>query len=484
MDREPSSVTTCLRGLANTRELSDGQLLERFCAQRDEAAFDVLVWRHGPMVLGVCRRMLRQEQDAEDAFQATFLILVRYAGSIGRRQALGCWLHRVAWRVALRARRLGDRPTRRTVPVPEVATVEGEPDVVWAELREVLDAEINRLPEKYRVPFVLCYLDGKTNDEAARELGWPKGTVQSRLAWARERLRGRLVRRGLTLSAGLASTARAAVSPALVQAARQAAVLVESGQAVEIPRQVLALSQGVLRAMLWKKITLAAGCVLFLGLVTTGIGAAMRTGAADTGDVPTRRVQADPPGAPVQQLPREAPKIPEKRYSVEMRDKPWSAVLEWYADISGLVMMGSNKPTGTFTFISPKGKTYTLGEITDILNDGLADQKYILLRRENSFTLWPADEKLERLPRVKINDLDRLGSTEPVQVIIQLTNLKAEDIGPDVKKMLSSIGSVVVLEKANQLIVTDSAGSLRRVVKLIQELEEKETTKKEDPKKR
>src|SRR5262249_31616689 len=145
------------------------------------------------------------EHDAEDAFQATFLILVRKAGSLGRPELLGNWLYGVAYRTAARARAEATRRRFREVPLidRDLPAKESTPDGVWRDLRPVLDEEINRLPDKYRAPFVLCYLEGKTNEEAARQLGCPLGTVLSRLARARERLRLRLTSRGLTLSVGL-----------------------------------------------------------------------------------------------------------------------------------------------------------------------------------------------------------------------------------------------------------------------------------------
>src|SRR5262245_48577912 len=218
-DGERAAVTRYLRRMVSRPqggELTDTQLLEQFVSRRDPAAFEVLVWRHGPKVLGVCRHVLRHEQDAEDAFQATFLVLVRKAGSIGRRQSVGGWLARVAYRVALRAKVLADRRAAQAIPAADVPAPARPPEVIWCDLRPVLDDELNRLPEKYRAPFILCYLDGKTNEEAARELGCPRGTVASRLAWARERLRARLTRRGLALSAGGLA---AALTPAAVTAA-------------------------------------------------------------------------------------------------------------------------------------------------------------------------------------------------------------------------------------------------------------------------
>jgi cobalt-zinc-cadmium efflux system membrane fusion protein len=262
---------------------SDAQLLERFATRRDECAFEVLVWRHGGLVLHVCRRLLRREQDAEDAFQATFLALARRAGSIGKGEALAGWLYKVAYRAALRlraraAREAARRRDRLAPPAPRPAGGEAGADV-WP----VLDEEINRLPEKYRAAVVLCYLQGKTAGEAARVLGCARGTVCSRLAWARQRLRGRLTRRGLALAAaGLAVLLTPAAAPAaLVGATVKGAVLFASGQAARgaLPGPTAALAEGVLRAMVMTKVKTAA-VVLLLGALGLGTGLCVQRGLA------------------------------------------------------------------------------------------------------------------------------------------------------------------------------------------------------------
>ena len=199
---------------------SDGALLSAYALRRDESAFATLLERHGPMVFGVCRRLLRDVQDAEDAFQATFLVLARQAASVKAARSLGPWLHTVACRVAWRARAEALRRRQHAREVPEMPDVpEAEPvlsESLRHELQEVLDQELQRLPAKYRSPLVLCYLEGKSNVEAARELGWTKGTVSGRLARARDLLRGRLRRRGFALGA--------AALPALLDPCRLRAV--------------------------------------------------------------------------------------------------------------------------------------------------------------------------------------------------------------------------------------------------------------------
>src|SRR5262249_51915394 len=147
-------------------DLSDGELLQRFARQREEGAFTALLQRHGPMVLGVCQSVLHDAHDAEDAFQATFLVLVRQPGAIGKPASVASWLHGVAYRIALRARAACARrrfQERQVVPMP---ARELQDEVVWRDLRPVLHEEVERLPERYRMPFVLCYLEGKTNEEA------------------------------------------------------------------------------------------------------------------------------------------------------------------------------------------------------------------------------------------------------------------------------------------------------------------------------
>jgi RNA polymerase sigma factor (sigma-70 family) len=207
-------------------ELTDGELLARFAATRDEAAFAALVARHGPMVLGVCRRVLGHRQDAEDAFQATFLVLAQKAAAIRQRNSIGCWLYGVAYRAALTAAAANARRRSRerqvnAMPHPEVATAE-VPD--W---RPLLDRELSRLSEKYRAAVVLCDLQGKPRKEAARLLGVPESTLANRLARAllAKRLRGRGVEwTGAALAAALAAdTASARVPAALVWGTARAA---------------------------------------------------------------------------------------------------------------------------------------------------------------------------------------------------------------------------------------------------------------------
>jgi RNA polymerase sigma factor (sigma-70 family) len=242
---------------------SDGELLRRFAAHRDEAAFTALVWRHAPMVLGLGRRLLGDHHDAEDVCQAAFLLLARKAGSIRNRQSVASWLHGVAYRIAANVRRKAAR--RRTCPLgDDVCRPDPTADVSWREVCAAVDTELTRLPEKYRAPLVLCYLEGMTRDEAARHLGCPAATLRGRLARGRRLLRGQLTRRGLALSVALlaAGLARGATEkPAALVLATASAVLRGT-----VSSHVVALSEGVLRAMLLTQVK-----SLVLALLTAGI---------------------------------------------------------------------------------------------------------------------------------------------------------------------------------------------------------------------
>jgi RNA polymerase sigma factor (sigma-70 family) len=245
--------------------LTDGQLLARFAAGGDEAAFAALLRRHGSMVLGVCRRVLRHEQDAEDAFQATFLVLASKAGSVRKREAVGSWLYGVAYRTAMGARRLRARRSaveRQVDELPHPAVEPAEPQ----DWRPLLDRELNRLPERLRAPVVLCELEGKSRSQAARELGLPEGTLSSRLATARRVLARRLARL-------VGAPAPACVPPALFLSTTKAAVLLMSGRvgvAAVASAPVAALTEGVLKTMYLAKLKTVA--VVVCGVAALGLG--------------------------------------------------------------------------------------------------------------------------------------------------------------------------------------------------------------------
>jgi RNA polymerase sigma factor (sigma-70 family) len=271
-------------------EGSDAQLLERFVARRDQAAFAALLRRHGPMVLGVCRRVLRNVHDAEDAFQATFLILARKADAIGKPAALPGWLHEVARRTAVRARASETNRRQRERQVPDMPQTDFIADVAWRDLQPVLDEEVGRLPETYRVPFVLCYLEGHTYEQAAGRLRCLPGTISRRLARARELLRIRLTRRGLALPAGVLAAAlsrhaaAAAVASPLAASTIKAALLGAAGQAAAagvISARAAALVDGGLRAMALAKTKWITLLLLAAGLLGAGAGLLGHLAVAD-----------------------------------------------------------------------------------------------------------------------------------------------------------------------------------------------------------
>jgi RNA polymerase sigma factor (sigma-70 family) len=260
--------------------LSDAQLLADFVTDRDEKGFEVLVWRHGAMVLSLCRRVLGDVHDAEDAFQATFLVFARKAASIGRGESVGGWLYKVAYRVALRARATTARRRGQEEPIDDLPGLTPDDEVVWRDLRPVLDEEIDRLPVKYRVPFVLCYLEGRTNEEAAEEIGCPKGTILSRLSRGREQLRSRLARRGLALSVGCLVTAlsenaaAASVPTPLMGSTVGVAIPFSAGKASAglVSGPVATLTQGVLHTMFLTKLKIYVAALVALTVLGTGAG--------------------------------------------------------------------------------------------------------------------------------------------------------------------------------------------------------------------
>lgn len=288
--------------------LSEWQLLDRFARLGDQVAFEVLVSRHGPMVLGVCRRILRDPSDVDDAFQATFLVLIRRAKSLGPRDVLAAWLHGVAWKVATRARTDRARRAQRERGATNLETpAPARPDPDFA-LREIIDQEIERLPWKYRAPVALCYFEGLTHEEAARRLDWPLGTVKGRLARARSLLGARLSRRGITAPAGVAigalgieTAGRAAVTEPLLAATLRTSARIAEGVAWKsaVSVNVANLVQGVVAAMLLSKYKIAGALLLVSATAMAGAGVAAKPGPGSGRDAaetePPRKVKAPSP---------------------------------------------------------------------------------------------------------------------------------------------------------------------------------------------
>jgi RNA polymerase sigma factor (sigma-70 family) len=271
--------------------------LGQFVARNDEAAFGVLVRRHGPLVLGVCRRLLRHEQDAEDAFQATFLVLARKAAAIQRRAALLSWLYGVAYRIARRAAAAKRRRRTREAPLDDVRAKEETPAWARRELRTVLDEEISRLPVKFRDPVLLCYLRELTCEQAATELRIPTGTLMSRLSRARELLRGRLRRRGMAVTSSFVAAAltelaaSTAIPAALVDVITKAAALFQAGGApTAVSVKAVAWAQELLRARQIALMRIMAGLLVGLLLVTGSLWIGLPVLVPDAASAPRQSV--------------------------------------------------------------------------------------------------------------------------------------------------------------------------------------------------
>ena len=329
--------------------LTDGQLLERFLTSRDEAgevAFAALVARHGPMVLGVCRRALADPNDAADAFQATFLVLVRKARSVRVDDSLGRWLYGVSRRVANRARTIAARRPRADVALDRIEAASTDPDRF--ELASMLDEELARLPEAFRSAIVLCDLGGMTHEEAARDLLCPVGTIKSRLARGRKRLRERLERRGVAPSTMMpAPTVPASLADAAV---RVSTMVMRSGSTAAgvVPASVAVLAQEVIKAMIGIKLKLAAAVVLSLGVVATGAGV---LGQAEKGG--SQRPSAEEPRVPgVTGTPPPVPVVTiedklDRPVTLTVADKPLFEVVNHLRDQTGVTIVLDMKSLST-----------------------------------------------------------------------------------------------------------------------------------------
>lgn len=310
-------------------ELSDGELLEEFIARRDETAFETLVRRHGPMVYGVCRRILGNAADADDAFQATFLVLVRKASSVRPRGMVSNWLYGVAHNTAIKAKAMIQQ---RRVKENEAGTMPraDKSEEAWQQMQSSVDLELSLLPDKYRVPIVLCDLEGKTIKEATHHLGWPQGTVASRLTRGRALLARRLSKRGLAVTAGALAgalsqgAASASVPGTLAATTVQAGCLYAAGKtaaACGASAAVLALTDGVLKTMLLVKLKLAAAVVAVAAVITAGVGGYVyhqTPGPSPTSTPAVMLRDADPPA----EAKASAPASSQSGISMQHEPKP------------------------------------------------------------------------------------------------------------------------------------------------------------------
>jgi RNA polymerase sigma factor (sigma-70 family) len=360
------------RAVREMRGSDDGALLDRFVTRHDEAAFAALVQRHGGMVLGACRRVLRHAQDAEDACQATFLVLARKAGSIRRRESLASWLHGVAYRVSLRLRAGAGRRPGQDLGAVEAAQADTTAAVSWQEMLQVLDQELGRLPAHYRAPLVLCYLEGRTQDEAARRLGWPLGAFRGRLERGRAKLRERLTRRGIALPAVLAvlgvtsSVASAALPAALKGSLIAAAGLVAEGQATTgaVSARVAALTEGVIRTMFVAKVKSVAVLLAVVVALGTGLAGWGWLALAEAGNAEKEPAAAPPLVRSQQSGPWSAPatweggKVPGAGVRVQVR----SGHTVTY-DLKSDQVIRSIHVAGTLTFAPDKDTRLDVGLI-------------------------------------------------------------------------------------------------------------------------
>jgi RNA polymerase sigma factor (sigma-70 family) len=403
---QPNTLVNHIRQIVaaqTLRDSSDRDLVEWFVSRHDEAAFAALVERHGSMVLGVCRRVLRCVQDAEDASQATFLVLARKARAIRKKDSLGSWLHGVAFRVASDLKKRHARRHAGTGRLDAAADTDTVAEVTWREVQATLDEELQKLPEHYRAPLILCYLEGKARDEAAQQLGWSLGTLKNRLEGARESLRRRLVRRGIAPSVGLLSavfTERAAeaMSATLALATVKSAPLAALGQAIPgsaIPRSVVTLAEGVVNAMFMSKLKAVVGVVLALSLLVSGATVlAFRTATASASHLPPAREQ------PAKEHPAAAQKQELEKTEV---------FTAWGKEVGGL-QAGLGFRRGAKRAYS-FGDTVTFAVRLRNVSKDIVSFQYLYPHIENPLTV--TDSTGKSIPNIRMYEI---GSRQPLMV--------------------------------------------------------------------
>jgi RNA polymerase sigma factor (sigma-70 family) len=419
-------------------DLADCDLLERFRVNRDESAFTLLVRRHGPIVFGVCRRLLGNSHEAEDAFQATFLVLVRRIGSIRWRKSIAGWLHDVARRVATKAHtRLAARRHRereaRPMQIPQPAD-----QLTTNELRTALDEAIGSLPEKYRTPILLCYLDGKSHDIAAKQLGCSKASISRRVTKACELLRRKLERRGISLTVAALATsltdmAAAAPLPVLLTIKTvNAATLVAAGKTVGgggISAGVVALVEEAMAGMVWMKAKLVL-IVIGLSLAVGGAGWAVQAGLGEKSQPATTEsgAIADKGQPEKEATPLLDPAQPFQKLPDGALARLGSPCFQYEATYS----TGQYRPIT----ISPNGKilavpTYDLGFCLFDANDGQL-LRHIRVPLHRGHMVFSADSRTLVTDGLGVIDIN---TGEVVQSLKSQTNQKIQSIASSQAKL-------------------------------------------------
>jgi RNA polymerase sigma factor (sigma-70 family) len=340
-------------------QLPDADLLARFVANRDEAAFAALVRRHGSMVRGLCQSVLQHAQDAEDACQATFLVLAKKAGTIRKKTSVASWLHTVAYNLAqkMKASRRPASEDQVVVPAPSNPMDE----LSWREVREIVHEELERLPEKYRQPVILCCIQGRTQEEAARQLGWTAGTLRGMLTRGRDLLRKRLTRRGLALTAPLfvGVLAPGTASAVLAKTTAHAAALLASGQPIGagISAQAVALAKAGMSGVIFTKLNVAVAVLLTAGIITAGAGVASYQGRDSQQAVADKKDDARTPRvSPIKSTNPSKLKEPHADfYGDPLPDRAVARI--------GTMRFQHNKPRhDAFTVYSPDGKSLIVND--------------------------------------------------------------------------------------------------------------------------
>jgi|GEM_PF-3488960 len=477
----PARVMRSLRGtVGQATAPADAELLERFVRDRDEQAFEALVRRYGRVVHGACRRALRSEPDVEDAWQATFLTLACKAAAIGDARALGAWLHKVAVRIAFRVRadaaRRASHEAQNGLRRPHFRPDEAFLEASRADLRAVLDEAIDRLPEKYRVPVILCYLEGKTNEEAAAIVGCPTGTIVTRLARARDRLRVRLNRRGVGATAGVLVTAlaglnagAAATAPATV--ARTAAVFVLSRSvAAMVPARAAVLSEGALRAMSTNRMKVLAGVVATVCLAAIGPG--LLALQAATTEPPGRAaateqvsVTAGDPGELVSAKPDSADEAADGQAKDKPKDDPKKSARSKAEEVVSKSFKTGQAPSVTLDLFN--GTIEVVADAT-----GTVDAR--LTKHSEAETKEQAEEGLKNIQLDLTQDKDVIKVTakrlredvknrsEGVNAVVKVPAGAVLDLGTSngSVKLTGGTGKVVIKTKNGTVHVTDAKGEL------------------------